>query len=81
MTREELEERLRRERIDPATYDLDGVGIDEAYCIEKTTNGWLFYYRERGHHNFEHLFSSQNEAIEFFLKEILQDPTTRKVSG
>jgi hypothetical protein len=78
MTREELEQRLSCERIDPAAYDLDGVGKEEAYCIERTPDGWFFYYRERGHHNFEHSFSSESEAIEFFLKEILQDPTTRK---
>lgn len=81
MTQAELKERLRRERIDPRVYDLDGIGSDEAYCLERTPDGWLFYYRERGHRNFEHLFSSESEANEFFLKEVLQDPTTREVGA
>ena len=79
MTRAELEERLRRERIDPRTYDLEGTSTDEVYSIERTPDGWLFYYRERGHRNYEHLFSSESEVNEFFLKEVLQDPTTREV--
>lgn len=81
MTRAELEERLCRERIDPSTYDLDGRGTDEAYCVEPIEGGWLFYYRERGRRNFEHLFPSEEAALDFFLREVLQDPTTRRPNG
>jgi hypothetical protein len=81
MTRSELKDRLRHERINPLAYDLDGAGRDEAYCIERTPDGWLFYYRERGHRNYEHFFSSEGEVNEFFLKEVLQDPTTRLGGG
>ena len=77
MTRSNLEKRLKSEGIDPATYDLAGVGKDEAYCLEQADSGWLVYYRERRNRNFEHMFSTESDACDFILKEILQDPTTR----
>lgn len=81
MTRAELNKRLCDERIDPSACDLDGRGRDESYCIESVPNGGPFFYRERGHRNFERLFSSEGEANEFFLNEVIRDPTTRAKCG
>lgn len=78
MTLRELKAVLNREGISPASYDLDGEGRDETYCIDRTVNGWVVYYRERGNRNFEHQFPDEGEACDFFLKEVFQDPTTRK---
>lgn len=77
MNVKELEQCLVREGVDPAAYDLVGMNKDEVYCLEKSVSGWLVYYRERGLRGWEHLFSSEDEACQFLLKEILRDPTTR----
>lgn len=77
MNVKELKQRLISEGIDPAVYDLVGMNKDEVYCLEKSAPGWLVYYRERGLRSWEHVFSSEDEACQFLLKEILRDPTTR----
>jgi hypothetical protein len=78
MTRKELKRKLDWEGIRPDAYDLDTLrGKDEVYCLELTQSGWLVYYRERGTHREEHVFSSEEDACRFFLDWVLEDTTTR----
>lgn len=78
MNRLELEQRLKKEGVSPGTYDLFGIGKDNAYCIQQTASGWLVYFRERGLQDWEHLFSSEEEACEFLLATIRVDPGARR---
>lgn len=77
MTRQELQRRLQREEISAGAYDLFGEGKDNVYCIEEAPSGWLVYFRERGLRDWEHLFSSEDEACEFLLTKIQDDPGAR----
>ncbi len=82
MNRHELEAKLKSEGVNPRTYaighiDAD-VSYDERYCLEQNNLGWSVYYRERGNRNCERKFQSEAEACDYFLEEILQDPTTRR---
>ena len=78
MTRKELERCLREEGISPGAYDLFGEGRDNVYCLEETPSGWLVYFRERGLRDWEHLFSSENEACDFLFAKIQGDPGARR---
>ena len=78
MTRDELRRRLTQERVDPDAYDLEETGKEEAYCIERSDFGWTVFYRERGNRNYEHTFENESVALNFLMKEILQDPTTKR---
>lgn len=79
MTRDELVARLNREGIRPDAYDLEKTQKDEVYCLERVFSGWVVYYRERGIHRDESIFSSENDACLFFLDLVLRDPTTREI--
>jgi len=78
MTRQELQRRLREEGVSPGAYDLFGEGKDNVYCVEETPSGWLVYFRERGLRDWEHLFSSEEEACEFLFTKIRGDPGARR---
>jgi hypothetical protein len=78
LTFEKLEPRLSEEGIDPDAYDLEGSGRDEAYCLERSADGWVYYYRERDIRRGERVFESEDDAVQFFLTKVLNDPTTRR---
>ena len=77
MTREELLRRLEEEGVDRGAFDLEGTQQDEVYCLERRPTGWVYYYRERGIHRDERVFTSEGEAARHFLDRVLRDPTTR----
>lgn len=77
MNRSELEAKLKSEKVSLWAYDLENVGKDETFCLEKTDSGWSVYYRERGNRNGEREFKSEAEACAYLLEEILRDPATR----
>lgn len=78
MTRQELQRRLQVEGISPGAYDLFGEGRDNVYCLEETAAGWLVYFRERGLRDWQHLFSSEDDACKFLLTKIQSDPGARR---
>jgi hypothetical protein len=73
----ELKERLMQENIRSNVYDLAGDGFDEGYCLERMSDGWHYYFRERGTRFDERVFTSEDDAAEYLLARILRDPTTR----
>ncbi len=77
MVWEKLIRRLEEEGVDPGAYDFDGSQQDEVYCLERQAAGWVYYYRERGIHRDELVFTSEDEATRHFLDRVLKDPTTR----
>lgn len=78
MTFEELERRLFAEGVSPHAFGLpSGPTKEEAYCIEKTDDGWAVFYREKGIHRDEKIFKTESEAADYFLDQVLKDPTTR----
>ena len=79
MTRAELKTRLRKEGVRETAFDLDGLQLDEVYCLDAAPTGWTVNYRERGIRRDEHVLDSEDEACQFVLRWILADPTTREV--
>ena len=77
MIREELVRRLEEEGVDRGAFDLGGTQKDEVYCLDGQGTRWLYYYRERGLHRDERVFTSEDEAARHFLDCVLKDPTTR----
>lgn len=78
MTKEELKTRLKKENIDPHAYSLEGgVNRYDAYCLDHQGNAWLVYFSERGEKSDLQTFESELEACDFFLRWIIEDPSTR----
>jgi hypothetical protein len=51
-------------------YTIGGLGSGECIGIEFENGRWNVYYSERGSKNNTHSFVSEDEAVEYFLKEI-----------
>jgi hypothetical protein len=78
MTRETLEQILRREGVRQDAYSLEGGLPDERYCLDHSSQEtWTVYYSERGLRTGERRFESEADACEYLLDLILRDPTTR----
>ena len=77
MIQSELLRRLELEGVSPTAYDLEGTKKEEAYCLERLRDAWIYYYRERGFHRDERVFTEESDAIQHFLGRVLEDPTTR----
>lgn len=77
MIQSELRHQLELEGVSPSAYDLDGTQKDEACCLERRRDAWVYYYRERGFHRDEHVFTEEAAAVHHFLGRVLEDPTTR----
>ena len=78
MTIDQLRQRLDAQGVHPGAYDLEGTQKDEVYCLERQQDRWRYYYRERGIHRDERRFDSEDAACDFFLHQVLRDPTTRR---
>ncbi len=77
MTVEELCRSLAAASVKERAFDFEGSDTDEVYCLDKVAGGWAVYYRERGLHRDEQLFSTEDEACRQIRDQILLDPTTR----
>jgi len=78
VTRAELERRLDEAGVSSATYDLTGTACEECLRLERTADGWIVYYAERGLRTGERYFRTESEACEYVASELLRDPTTRQ---
>ena len=72
MTKKELLERLKRERIpQKGMYAFDtGKWGDEFVLSNPTSNVWEVNYYDRGEYSLMSRFSSETEACEYFYREI-----------
>jgi hypothetical protein len=73
----DLKEALNKLKISTSAYHLHGPGTGEGYCIEHGPSGWSVYYHERGSKNIIEVFENEDVACDFFIKTLLDDPTTR----
>lgn len=70
MTKQELAKRLTKETIPEDCYTLEGGLPNEKWCLEKTPTGWDIYYSERGLRNQLQQFISEEQACDYFYKEL-----------
>jgi hypothetical protein len=88
MNREELRNLLEKYQIKPGVYNIYGlkgynpyglqrVLADDQTVLDQENNKWVVYFYERGQKINPQSFSSEDEACQSFLNEILNDPTTR----
>ncbi len=73
----ELERVLVAAGIRQDAYDLRGGLPAERYCIQRVGRGWEVYYSEHGVKSELKVFASESDAVEYFLRFILEDPSTR----
>lgn len=77
MTRQEFLEEVRKEGINPRTFDLDNVK-HECYVLNSDYYDYRVYYSERGsEYNIRH-FVTESEALEYLLEKLKSDPTTKQ---
>jgi hypothetical protein len=74
MERKELEVFLINKNIRPDTYSLNGGLPNEAYCLDEKNGIWKTYYSERGSAVSVKEFDSENDACEYFLNWLIDDP-------
>jgi hypothetical protein len=77
MNRQELQSILRAEGIRSDAYDLEGGHLNECYVLANYDPIWSVYYSERGQEIDLRQFSSEEEACEYQLKLLRDDPTTK----
>ena len=69
----ELRSRLLSSGVPEDAFGLAGGLPNEAYCIERLSDGkWRTYYSERGRRSGEKFFDSEDEACEDFFRDILR---------
>ena len=68
MTKQELLEKLIKKNVPKDLYSLDGGLPNEAYCLEKTDDGWQTYYSERGCKTGVKKFSNESDACDDFYR-------------
>lgn len=71
MKKNELEQRLINENVNPYSYSLVGGLPNEAFCIGKNGDVWEVYYSERGSKSSLKTFLSEDEACDYFYKWII----------
>ena len=77
MKKDELQNILNQKGINKDSFCLDGGNPTEKYVLSQESSHWSVYYSERGLRTEEKIFSTEEEACEYFLSIILEDPTTK----
>jgi hypothetical protein len=77
VNRDDLRAALAREGVRQSAYNLDGENKAETYCFGIVPGGWAVWYSERGRHNDEVVFDTEDEACSELLLRVVNDPTTR----
>jgi hypothetical protein len=77
MTRERLLAFFESERVDPASYTLDGGHPSECYVVDDRRSEWVVYYSERGLETGLRAFPDEGQALEHLVALVVRDPTTR----
>jgi hypothetical protein len=67
--------------IDPQSYSLDGGLPAETYVLAQEAGGWVVYYSERGSRMEPTFFDAEDEACDYLLLRLTEDPTTRQARG
>ena len=77
MTREQFLQAASDNRIDTRWFTLDGGLPPEQFVFAAPGNGtWLVYYSERGLQTGLRTFTSEGEALDYLLQELLDEQTT-----
>lgn len=79
MTRHELVRAAEGLRIRPGAYSLGGGLPPEQYVLSLEPGGWAVYYSERGRRVGQVDFETEDEACDYLLLKLVDDPTTRKL--
>lgn len=71
MDKNGLRKMLINSNIPKDTYSLDGGLPNEAYCLSQNRDKWEVYYSERGRKSGTKLFTTENEACNYFYKSLV----------
>lgn len=66
MKKNELEQKLITENVNPYSYSLDGGLPNEAFCLGENGSVWEVYYSERGSKTGLKTFQTEDEACDYF---------------
>lgn len=75
MTREEFLENVRKARICPNAFVLDGEE-NECYVLSGSNGVWSVYYSERGLETGKRIFLSESTALDHLLEILEKDAST-----
>lgn len=79
MNKIELKQKLDQLKIRPDVYHIDDglPATDEVLVLENNYGRWSIYYYERGNRSSEKQFSSEDEACDFFYRQLEKEPNAR----
>lgn len=75
---DELRLILENEKFFNGSYSFFSDGLGNCLVLTKEGYTWIVYYAERGERTGVRLFDNEDEACQYFLKEMLSDPTARR---
>lgn len=79
MNKQELLDELRRKRIRPYFYDLEGEGGEGALSLTRQGDHWMVFFTERGKKYFDFgAFDTEDAACRRLLEILLAEPSTRE---
>jgi hypothetical protein len=80
MNKEELKATLQKEGFKEQAYSLEQEKFDpdEALCLRHEQGKWSVYYSERGLQTGKLSFDGEEEACDYFIGQMRDDPTTKK---
>lgn len=74
MKKNELEKKLKKLKIPNDAYKLDGKAYgrdDERLCLDYENGEWQVYFIERGNRTTDKRFSTEDEACQYILNELI----------
>ena len=78
MNRTELIRVAENLHIRADAYSLEGGLPPEQYVLSLELGGWSVYYSERGRRVGQVSFETEDEACDYLMMKLVDDPTTRK---
>ncbi|HTO36202.1 MAG TPA: hypothetical protein VL021_00330 [Brumimicrobium sp.] len=71
MKKNDLVNKLEEKGILKKSYSLEGGLPNEAYCLNKTKDGWEVYYSERGSKSGLRKFYSEDDACNYLYRLLI----------
>jgi len=77
MNRKQLENEFQKSGVRADAYSLFGTLKDDAHIIDEIYGKWIVFYFERGSRSNEQEFSTENEACQYLLELLRDEPSVK----
>lgn len=78
MNKQSLKKLLEREGFRPDAYDLEGGLLPERLTLAEESGQWYVYYSEHGLQSSKKHFTTEDEACEYLLTQLRDEPFAKQ---